>query len=184
MQINKDINFLTKKEFLTIFGIIFEKSKWIAEETFNLRPFKNSEDLIDKMLNIYESTSKEKTIDIFKLHPKLAIEKKLTSFSSNEQASAKLNVCTKEELDEFKNLNFDYEKKFGFPFIIAVKGKNKDEILNNFRKRIKNDFQEEFNEAKLQVKKIALLRLNDVLKQICFDIYKIYIKTKGYYEDF
>ena len=164
MQINKDINLLTKKEFLSIFGIIFEKSEWIADETFNLRPFKNPEDLIDKMLNIYESTSKEKIIDIFNLHPKLAIEKKLTSFSSKEQDGAKLNICTNEELEEFKNLNMDYEKKFGFPFIIAVKGKNKNEILINFRKRIKNNFQEEFNEAKIQVKKIALFRLNDVLK--------------------
>tara|TARA_B100000287_G_scaffold301052_1_gene284163 strand:+ start:572 stop:1066 length:495 start_codon:yes stop_codon:yes gene_type:complete len=164
MQINKDINLLTKKEFLSIFGIIFEKSEWIADETFNLRPFKNSEDLIHKMINIYENIPREKIIDIFNLHPKLAIEKKLTSFSSKEQDGAKLNICTNEELEEFKNLNIDYEKKFGFPFIIAVKGKNKNEILINFRKRIKNNFQEEFNEAKIQVKKIALFRLNDVLK--------------------
>lgn len=164
MQINKDINLLTKKEFLSIFGIIFEKSEWIADETFNLRPFKNSEDLIHKMINIYENIPREKIIDIFNLHPKLAIEKKLTSFSSKEQDGAKLNICTNEELEEFKNLNMDYEKKFGFPFIIAVKGKNKNEILINFRKRIKNNFQEEFNEAKIQVKKIALFRLSDVLK--------------------
>ena len=164
MQINKDINLLTKKEFLSIFGIIFEKSEWIADETFNLRPFKNSEDLIHKMINIYENIPREKIIDIFNLHPKLAIEKKLTSFSSKEQDGAKLNICTHEELEEFKNLNMDYEKKFGFPFIIAVKGKNKNEILINFRKRIKNNFQEEFNEAKIQVKKIALFRLSDVLK--------------------
>ena len=164
MQINKDINLLTKKEFLSIFGIIFEKSEWIADETFNLRPFKNSEDLINKMINIYENIPREKIIDIFNLHPKLAIEKKLTSFSSKEQDGAKLNICTNEELEEFKNLNMDYEKKFGFPFIIAVKGKNKNEILINFRKRIKNNFQEEFNEAKIQVKKIALFRFKDVLK--------------------
>ena len=164
MQINKDINSLTKKEFLSIFGIIFEKSEWIADETFNLRPFKNSEDLIHKMINIYENIPREKIIDIFNLHPKLAIEKKLTSFSSKEQDGAKLNICTNEELEEFKNLNIDYEKKFGFPFIIAVKGKNKNEILINFRKRIKNNFQEEFNEAKIQVKKIALFRFKDVLK--------------------
>ena len=164
MQINKDINLLTKKEFLSIFGIIFEKSEWIADETFNLKPFKNSEDLIHKMINIYENIPREKIIDIFNLHPKLAIEKKLTSFSSKEQDGAKLNICTNEELEEFKNLNMDYEKKFGFPFIIAVKGKNKNEILINFRKRIKNNFQEEFNEAKIQVKKIALFRLSDVLK--------------------
>jgi 2-oxo-4-hydroxy-4-carboxy-5-ureidoimidazoline decarboxylase len=164
MQINKDINLLTKKEFLTIFGIIFEKSEWIAEETFDLRPFDNSEDLINKMISIYENTSNEKIMYIFNLHPKLVIEKNLTSYSSKEQRSAKLNNCTKEELEEFKNLNIDYEKKFGFPFIIAVKGKNKNEILDNFRKRIKNSTQEEFNESKIQVKKIALLRLNDVLK--------------------
>ena len=164
MQIDKDINLLTKKEFLTIFGFIFEKSEWIADKTFDLRPFDNSEDLINKMVNIYENTSNERLIDIFKLHPKLAIEKKLTSFSSKEQDGAKLNKCTKDELEEFRNLNNDYEKKFGFPFIIAVKGKDKNEILENFRKRLSNNFQEEFNEAKIQVKKIALFRLNDVLK--------------------
>ena len=164
MQIDKDINLLTKKEFLTIFGFIFEKSEWIADKTFDLRPFDNSEDLINKMVNIYENTSNERVIDIFKLHPKLAIEKKLTSFSSKEQDGAKLNKCTKDELEEFRNLNNDYEKKFGFPFIIAVKGKDKNEILDNFRKRLSNNFQEEFNEAKVQVKKIALFRLNDVLK--------------------
>lgn len=164
MQIDKDINLLTKKEFLTIFGFIFEKSEWIADKTFDLRPFDNSEDLINKMVNIYENTSNERVIDIFKLHPKLAIEKKLTSFSSKEQDGAKLNNCTKDELEEFRNLNNDYEKKFGFPFIIAVKGKDKNEILDNFRKRLSNNFQEEFNEAKIQVKKIALFRLNDVLK--------------------
>ena len=164
MQINKDINLLTKKEFSSIFGIIFEKSEWIADKTFELRPFKDSEDLINKMIDIYENTSNEKIMDIFKLHPKLVIEKKLTSFSSKEQDSAKLNTCTKEELEKFKNLNIDYEKKFGFPFIIAVKGKDKNKILDNFRKRIKNDLQEEFKEAKLQVKKIALFRLSDVLK--------------------
>ena len=163
MQIDKDINLLTKKEFLTIFGFIFEKSEWIADKTFDLRPFDNSEDLINKMVNIYENTSNERVIDIFKLHPKLAIEKKLTSFSSKEQFEAKLNTCTKEEMIEFRNLNEHYHEKFGFPFIMAVKGKSKNEILDSFRQRVKNNFEVEFNEAKLQVKKIASLRLNEIL---------------------
>ena len=97
MQTKKDINLLTKKEFLSIFGNIFEKSEWLAEETFNLKPFENSEDLVNKMINIYESTSNEKIKIILKLHPKLAIEKKLTTFSSNEQIGAKLDKCTNEE---------------------------------------------------------------------------------------
>ena len=164
MKLNEDINLLTKKEFLSIFGNIFEKSDWIANKVFNLKPFENSEDLVIKMMNIYENCTNEKIIEIFNLHPKLAIEKKLTSFSSKEQIGAKLDTCSKEELEEFEYLNKNYEKKFGFPFIFAVKGKNKNEILNNFRQRIKNNFEVEFKEAKTQVKKIALLRFDEILK--------------------
>ena len=163
MQLIKDINLLTKKEFLTIFGNIFEKSDWIAISTFELKPFKDIKDFKDKMMNIYEKSSKEKIIIIFNLHPKLAVEKKLTSFSSKEQFEAKLNTCTKEEMIEFQNLNEHYHEKFGFPFIMAVKGKSKNEILDSFRQRVKNNFEVEFNEAKLQVKKIASLRLNEIL---------------------
>ncbi len=164
MKLTKNINLLTKKEFLSIFGNIFEKSDWIADEVFNLKPFKDSNDLIIKMINIYENSSNEKLIKIFNLHPQLAIEKSLTSFSSKEQTGAKLNHCTKEELEEFQRLNADYKKKFGFPYIMAVKGKNKNEILNNFRQRIKNSSKIEFDEAKDQVRKIASIRLEEILE--------------------
>ena len=164
MKITKDLNTLTKSEFITIFGSIFEKSEWIANETFELKPFKNSKDLVDKMINIYDSCSIDKILKILNLHPKLAIEKKLSSFSSKEQTGAELDKCSKKELIEFNKLNFDYEKKFKFPFIIAVKGKNKNQILENFRIRIKNNYEEEFQEAKKQVIKIALFRLNEILE--------------------
>ena len=164
MKLTKNINLLKKKEFLSIFGNIFEKSDWIADEVFNLKPFKNSNDLVIKMMDVYENINNEKMIKIFNSHPQLAIEKRLTSFSSKEQTGAKLNECSKEEFEEFEKLNADYKKKYGFPFIIAVKGKNKDEILNNFRQRIQNNFEIEFNEAKKQVKKIASSRLEGILK--------------------
>ena len=163
MKFEKDINKINENEFTAIFGSVFEKSEWIAAETFKLKPFKNSQDLIDKMIKIYETCSIDKITKILNLHPKLAIEKKLTSFSSKEQTGAKLDQCSKEELDEFNQLNLDYEKKFQFPFIIAVKGKNKNEILENFRSRINNDYVKEFQEAKKQVIKIALFRLNEIL---------------------
>ena len=163
MQSIKDINSLSKKEFQSIFGNIFEKSDWISVETFELKPFKDKEDLINKMIHVYENSSREKIKNIFNLHPKLAIEKKLTTFSSKEQTGAELNTCTKEELIEFEDLNEQYQNKFGFPFIIAVKGKNKNEILDSFRQRVKNNFEVEFSEAKLQVKKIASFRLNEIL---------------------
>ena len=164
MQIIKNINLLTKKEFMSIFGNIFEKSEWIADKVFQLKPFKNSEDFMIKIIKIYENSSKEEIINIFKLHPKLVVEKKLTSFSSKEQAEANLDNCNEKELLEFENLNKDYEIKFGFPFIIAVKGKNKSQILENFRTRIKNSSEDEFAEAKKQVKNIASFRLNKILK--------------------
>ena len=163
MKIKKDLNSINENEFTAIFGSIFEKSEWIATETFKQKPFENSQDLINKMINIYDSCSKEQIIIILNLHPKLAIEKKLTSFSSKEQSGAKLDRCSKQELEEFDQLNFNYEKKFQFPFIIAVKGKNKNEILENFRSRINNDYEKEFQEAKKQVIKIALFRLNEIL---------------------
>jgi OHCU decarboxylase len=163
MEFTKNLNSLSEKEFITKFGSIFEKSEWIAIEAFKLKPFKDSQDLKNKMINIFDDSSKEKVVKILNLHPKLAIEKKLTNFSSKEQTGAKLDTCTKEELEEFEKLNLDYEKKFKFPFIIAVKGKNKNEILDSFRQRVKNNFEVEFSEAKLQVKKIASYRLNEIL---------------------
>ena len=163
MKFTKNLNSLSETEFISIFGNVFEKSEWIASEAFKQKPFKDSKVLTDKMINIYNECSKEKTTEIFNLHPKLAIEKKLTSFSSKEQSKAQLDKCTQEELLEFEKLNFNYEKKFEFPFIIAVKGKNKNEILVNFRSRIDNDFETEFNQAKLEVMKIALLRLEEIL---------------------
>ena len=92
------------------------------------------------------------------------VEKKLTKESNKEQASANLNDCTSEEFEEFKKLNNQYKKKFNFPFIIAVKGKNKEEILNSFRQRITNNINLEFEEAKRQVKKIANFRLSEIIK--------------------
>ncbi len=162
MTLENDLNNLNRDKFVTLFGVIFEKTQWIAEKLFDHKPFKNKEDLINKMFQIYESTQKNEVLVILKSHPKLAIEKNLTKHSSQEQSRANLKNCTDEEYNEFKRLNNEYEEKFGFPFIIAVKGKNKIEILNNFRQRINNDIEVEFSEAKSQVRKIAQLRLDEL----------------------
>ena len=158
------INNLNKSDFLGIFGNVFEKSDWIAEKVFDLKPFKNNEDIFLKIIGIYENSDKNIILRILNSHPELAVEKKLTSNSKNEQSNARLNECTNEEYNEFKKLNVDYKNKFNFPFIIAVKGKHKTEILNSFKQRIQNSLDEEFFEAKKQVKKIASLRLEEILK--------------------
>ena len=160
----KKINSLDKSEFLSIFGNVFEKSKWISEKAFDKKPFKNLESFISEIIDIYENSNNKTILEILNLHPELVVEKKLTIDSYTEQSEANLKECTPEEFNEFKKLNMEYKKKFNFPFIIAVKGKNKNEILNYFRERINNSLDEEFLEAKDQVKKIANLRLEEIIK--------------------
>ena len=160
----KKINSLDKSEFLSIFGNVFEKSKWISEKVFDKKPFKNLESFVSEIIGIYENSDNKTILEILNLHPELAVEKKLTANSEREQNKANLKECTPEEFGEFKKLNVEYKKKFNFPFIIAVKGKNKSEILNYFRERINNSLDKEFLEAKNQVKKIATFRLEEIIK--------------------
>ena len=164
MNLIEKFNQLNKSEFISIFGNVFEKTEWIAEKCYESKPYNNTDELVSKMINIYERAEKNKHLEILNSHPDLAVEKKLTDDSKNEQKNASLNECTNEEFIEFKKLNEEYKKKFGFPFIIAVKGKNKEEILNSFRQRITNNINSEFEEAKKQVKKIASLRLGEITK--------------------
>ena len=162
-MINK-INKFSKNEFIKVFANIFENTSWIAEELYNQKPFDNFEELSSKILDIFETTTRDKQLKILNAHPDLANKTKislLTPDSLKEQTSAGLDQCTKEEFSEFKKLNDAY-KKFGFPFILAVKEKTKIEILNNFRKRISSDPEIEFDEAVKQVKQIASLRLKEL----------------------
>ena len=163
-MINK-INKLSETEFTKAFGNIFENSEWIAKELYKEKPFSDFKELFSSMMSIFENTTKENQLKILNSHPDLANKTKIGSLtieSKNEQNSAGLDKCTLEEFNEFKNLNFEYKKKFGFPFIFAVKDKSKLEILTSFRKRISYDINTEFEEAKKQVKKIANLRLNEI----------------------
>ena len=166
-MINK-INKLSQSEFIKVFANIFENATWIAEELYKQKPFGDFNELSSKMMNIFEMSSKEKKLKILNDHPDLGNKTKISSLtpdSLKEQKNAGLDQCTKEEFNEFKKLNDAY-KKFGFPFILAIKGKTKTEILNNFKKRIYSDPETEFNEAIKQVKQIASLRLNELNNKV------------------
>jgi OHCU decarboxylase len=158
------VNKLSKSDFISIFGNVFEKTDWIAEKTYALKPFNNFQELFSKMMEIFENSKKENHLEILNAHPDLVVEKQLTDDSRKEQNNASLNQCSDQEFKEFKKLNEEYKKKFRFPFIVAVKGKNRKEILNNFRQRITNNINLEFEEAKEQVKKIANFRLSEIIK--------------------
>ena len=164
------INNLNKSDFISIFGNVFEKTSWIAEKTYMLKPFSDYDSLKKNFLNIYDKCSFKQYVEIFNSHPQLAIEKiregNLTEHSMEEQLDSSLDICTPEEIKEFIKLNNDYKKKFNFPFIIAVAGYSRKMILYYFRDRIKNNIDEEFENAKIEVKRIGTIRLNKILVRL------------------
>ena len=156
---------LSETEFTEVFGNIFENANWIAKKLYEQKPYKNFQDLSKKMINIFESADYQDKLKILNSHPDLADKTKigtLTKDSNKEQNSAGLDQCTEKEFNQFKNLNLEYKNKFGFPFILAVKGKKKSEILLNFKKRVLSDKKNEFSEGVSQVIKIASLRLEEL----------------------
>ena len=121
---------LSETEFTEVFGNIFENASWIAKKLYSQKPFKNFQDLSEKMISIFDKADNESKLKILNSHPDLADKTKigsLTPDSNKEQSNAGLDKCTKDEFDIFRNLNLEYKNKFGFPFILAIKGKNKNE---------------------------------------------------------
>jgi OHCU decarboxylase len=157
---------MSKDEFVATFGGIFEHSSWIPERAFDLElgmAHDSAIGLHNALARIFRSASEAERLQVLKAHPdlagKLAAAKRLTQESTQEQASAGLDALTDVERTQFQNLNSAYTDKFGFPFIIAVRGLHKSQILAEFEKRITHDRATEFSTACAQVEKIALLRL-------------------------
>jgi OHCU decarboxylase len=121
------------------------------------------------MVNVLADGTREQKLALIRAHPDLAGRLKLadlTADSQNEQASAGLDSLNEEERDRFLALNDRYKAKFGFPFIMAVKGRTKGEILEAFEQRLENDPEQEFMAAVVQIELIALLRLKDRLPSL------------------
>jgi OHCU decarboxylase len=163
---------MTRAQFVELFGDIFEHSPWIAEATHaaGLTTGQDSaEGLHAAMVNVLADGTREQKLALIRAHPDLAGRLKLadlTADSQNEQASAGLDSLNEEERDRFLALNDRYKAKFGFPFIMAVKGRTKGEILEAFEQRLENDPEQEFMAAVVQIELIALLRLKDRLPSL------------------
>ena len=161
---------MPRDAFVAAFGGVFEHSPWIAERAYELelgRAHDTAGGLHNALCRAFRSATPSERLDVLKAHPdlagKLAAARRLTPESAKEQASAGLDALTDAERDTFSKLNAGYVATFGFPFIIAVKGKSKDEILAAFEARIGNDRATEFDTACKEVERIALLRLREIL---------------------
>jgi OHCU decarboxylase len=158
--------------FLELFGDVYEHSPWIAEQAHQagFTPTQDTaEGLNGAMTQMLSGATREQKLALIRAHPDLAGRLKLaelTDDSRAEQASAGLDGLTEEERDRFLALNDAYRQKFGFPFIMAVKGRSKDEILAAFEERLDHDPDQEFDTAIAQIELIALLRLKDRLPSL------------------
>lgn len=160
---------LDRAQFLQLQGRVYEHSPWIAEKLWDagLKPRHDEiETLHRDLAAIVDAAPRDKQLALLNAHPdlagRLAMRGELTAESTSEQAGAGLDKCSPEEFRRFTELNDAYKKKFGFPFILAVKGKNRAEILQNFEARIHHAPEAEFRTALNEVHKIALLRLRDL----------------------
>ena len=152
--------------FVARFGGVYEQSPWIAEQVFDTgitRLADSALGLSQAMVDIVEQAGREPQLALLCAHPdlagRLAVSGELTSASLAEQSAAGLDRCTSEQYGAFMGLNERYTRRFGFPFILAVRGYHRDEILECFQRRVDNDVDVEFDEALEQVHRIARLRL-------------------------
>ncbi|MGO4524216.1 allantoinase PuuE [Microvirga sp. 2MCAF35] len=163
---------MSRMLFVDVFGDIFEHSPWIAERTYvaGLTTGQDTaEGLHAAMVQALSEGTREQKLALVNAHPDLAGRLKLadlTADSRNEQSSAGLDSLTEEERNRFLKLNDAYRQKFGFPFIMAVKGRSKGEILAAFEERLDHEQDIEFETAMGQIELIALLRLKDRLPSL------------------
>jgi OHCU decarboxylase len=161
---------MTREAFLSAFGDVFEHTPEIAAATFDAgltAAADTAKGLHTAMLAALRKFSADAKERLILAHPdlagRLARAGKLTADSSKEQASAGLDQLTDEERDQFSSLNHAYKMRFDIPFIMAIKGRTKAEILAAFEERLDNDGMQEFGRALAEIEKIALLRLRDRL---------------------
>ena len=169
MNLN-NINQLDKIDFISFFGNIFEETKFITEIAETKRPFKNKEKMISAFLMIFDDLDQENKINIIKKHPDLAdkvkINKGLSKLSDDEQSRSGLKDCTEDEFNMFQKLNYSFKAKFNIPYILAVRNRNKNEIIEDFRNRLNSsDIQKEIEISINQVREIAKLRLKEIIDE-------------------
>jgi OHCU decarboxylase len=161
-----------REDFIARFGGVFEHSPFIAERAYDggliFVPL-TAKGLHQALVSVFRKASRDERLGVLRAHPdlagKLAIAGELTEDSRKEQAGAGLDRLSPQEHARFTELNNAYTEKFGFPFIIAVKGLDRQDILAAFEKRVHNSPDEEFETAAAQVERIAGLRLAALLPE-------------------
>ncbi len=164
------LNAASTADALQLLDGLYEHSPWIAEAALQMRPFASWTHLKLCMAQVLSDAGKDAQIGLIRAHPELAgkamIRKELTAESTNEQTKAGLTDCTPEEYEKIHALNAAYKQKFGWPFILAVRGPrglglNKHQIMATFERRLQGHPDFELAECLRNIHRIVEIRLND-----------------------
>lgn len=156
---------LSREQFIATFGDIYEHSPWVAQQAFDQGPLSDEiETLHERLSAVLLHADQAAQLALINAHPdlagKAAIQGELTAASTSEQAGAGIHLCTPAEFARFTELNEAYKARFRFPFIMAVKGSDRHQILAAFEQRIQHSAEVEFACALAEINKIALFRLH------------------------
>jgi OHCU decarboxylase len=159
----EELNRSDRERFSAALGAIFEESPWVAERAWRYRPFASLEALHQAMVAEVSASSHDEQLALLRAHPDLGANARMTAASAGEQAGAGLDRLTSSEVDRLRTLNTAYREKFGFPFLFAVRGSTKHNVLAALAARLPASLDEEFAEALREVYRIAWFRLQDTV---------------------
>jgi 2-oxo-4-hydroxy-4-carboxy-5-ureidoimidazoline decarboxylase len=161
------LNAASRADFTRLLDGTYEHSPWIAERAWDARPFATLAALKQGLVAAVRGSTRDEQLGLIRAHPELAgkamVARTLTAESTNEQGKAGLTQCTPEEFARIQQLNAEYNGKFGFPFILAVRGYDRHGIIDAFAKRVDNDHATELRASLEQIHRIAGFRLHDLI---------------------
>lgn len=158
---------LSQEAFVERLGNIFEHSPWIARDAWLARPFSSVDALHAAMMRVVDQATDSQRLALISAHPELAGKEaasgNLTTASTDEQRGAGLDQCSAQELHRLRQLNATYRERFGFPFVVAVKGLSRYQIMDAIESRLRNDRDTELATCLREIGKIARFRLDSLL---------------------
>jgi 2-oxo-4-hydroxy-4-carboxy-5-ureidoimidazoline decarboxylase len=155
------VNQMTKAEFVEKAGWVFEHSPWVAERAWG--HFSDLAAMHQALCDQVRDASRDEQLALLRAHPDLGTRARMSNSSTGEQAGAGLDRLTPDEFQRLQSANQIYKDKFGFPFLFAVKGSTKYDILEAIERRVNSSWDDEFATALEQVFRIATFRLQDLL---------------------
>jgi 2-oxo-4-hydroxy-4-carboxy-5-ureidoimidazoline decarboxylase len=159
-----ELNADTRERFVAAVGWIFEDSPWVAERTWPHRPFASVDALHAAMSGEMAAADRAEQLALLRAHPDLGTRARMSDASTGEQTGAGLDRLTAGEFARLQQMNADYRQKFGFPFLFAVKGSTKHDMVAALERRLRASVEDEFEEALRQVSRIARFRLDELIR--------------------